>query len=76
MNPDGSVKEKARVTVELNGIKVQDNVPIEGSDGRPRARQAAGERRHRPAAVAGPRQPRPLPQCLVGRTQGRTAVSL
>jgi hypothetical protein len=31
MNPDGSVKEKARATVELNGIKVQDNTPIEGA---------------------------------------------
>jgi hypothetical protein len=31
MNPNGSVKEKARVTVEHNGIKVQDNIPIEGA---------------------------------------------
>ncbi len=30
MNPDGTVKEKARVTVELNGIKVQDNTAING----------------------------------------------
>lgn len=31
LNPDGSVKEKARVTVELNGVKVQDDVAIEGA---------------------------------------------
>ncbi len=30
MDPAGSLKEKARVTVELNGIKVQDNSPIAG----------------------------------------------
>ena len=30
MNSDGTVKEKGRVTVELNGLKVQDNTPIEG----------------------------------------------
>lgn len=29
-NADGSLREKARVTVELNGIKVQDNTAIEG----------------------------------------------
>ena len=47
MNSDGSVQEKARVTVELNGIKVQDNVPIEGATaghrpGRPPANRATG----------------------------------
>lgn len=31
MRPDGSVQEKGRVTVELNGVKVQDNVVIEGA---------------------------------------------
>ena len=31
MNPDGTVTEKARVTVELNGVKVQDNVAIDGA---------------------------------------------
>jgi hypothetical protein len=47
MNPDGTVKEKARVTVELNGVKVQDNVAIEGATaghepGKPPANVAAG----------------------------------
>ena len=47
MNPDGSVKEKARVTVELNGIKVQDDTPIEGATaghepGKPGANAATG----------------------------------
>jgi hypothetical protein len=47
MNPDGSVKEKARVTVEHNGIKVQDNVAIEGATaghepGKPPANVATG----------------------------------
>lgn len=47
MNPDGSVKEKARVTVEFNGIKVQDDVAIEGATaghepGKPPANVATG----------------------------------
>ena len=47
MDPDGSVKEKARVTVELNGVKVQDDVPIEGATaghepGKPPANAATG----------------------------------
>jgi len=47
MNPDGTVKEKARVTVELNGTKVQDNTPIEGATaghepGKPPANVASG----------------------------------
>lgn len=47
MNPDGTVKEKARVTVELNGVKVQDNVSIEGATaghepGKPPANAATG----------------------------------
>jgi hypothetical protein len=47
MNTDGSVREKARVTVEHNGIKVQDNVPIEGATaghepGKPPANAATG----------------------------------
>jgi hypothetical protein len=47
MNPDGSVKEKARVTVEFNGIKVQDNATIEGATaghrpGRPPENRATG----------------------------------
>ena len=47
MNPDGSVKEKGRVTVELNGIKVQDNTLIEGGTlghepGKPPANVATG----------------------------------
>ncbi|MCC6235554.1 MAG: DUF1080 domain-containing protein [Verrucomicrobiales bacterium] len=31
MNPDGSVREKARVTVDLNGVRIQENVSIEGA---------------------------------------------
>ncbi len=31
MNADGSVQEKARVTVVFNGVKIQDNVTIEGA---------------------------------------------
>ena len=31
MNADGTVAEKARVTVDLNGIRVQNNVPIDGA---------------------------------------------
>ncbi len=31
MNGDGSVAEKARITVDLNGIRVQDNVTIAGA---------------------------------------------
>jgi hypothetical protein len=31
ISPAGTVAEKARVTVELNGVKVQDNTPIEGA---------------------------------------------
>jgi hypothetical protein len=47
MNSDGTVKEKARVTVELNGIKVQDNTVIEGATaghepGKPPANAATG----------------------------------
>lgn len=47
MNPDGTVKEKASVTVELNGVKVQDNVAIEGATaghepGKPPANAATG----------------------------------
>ncbi len=47
MSPDGSLKEKARVTVELNGIKVQDNSTIEGGTvdyepGKPPTNAAAG----------------------------------
>lgn len=47
MKADGTVKEKARVTVELNGVKVQDNVAIEGATaghepGKPPANVATG----------------------------------
>jgi hypothetical protein len=47
MNADGTVAEKARVTVELNGVKVQDNVAIEGATaghepGKPPANVASG----------------------------------
>jgi hypothetical protein len=47
MNADGTVKEKARVTVELNGVKIQDNVAIEGATaghepGKPPANAATG----------------------------------
>jgi hypothetical protein len=47
MNPDGSVKEKARLTLEFNGIKVHDNTPIEGATaghepGKPPANAATG----------------------------------
>lgn len=47
MNPDGTVKEKAIITVEHNGIKVQDNVAIEGATaghepGKPPANVATG----------------------------------
>ena len=47
MNPDGTVREKARVTVELNGVKVQDDTPIEGATaghepGKPQANAATG----------------------------------
>lgn len=47
MNADGTVKEKARVTVELNGVKVQDNTAIEGATaghepGKPPANAATG----------------------------------
>ncbi len=47
MNSDGTVKEKARVTVELNGVKVHDNVEIEGATaghepGKPPANVATG----------------------------------
>jgi len=47
MNPDGSVREKARVTVEHNGIKVQDDIPIDGATaghepGKPPANAATG----------------------------------
>jgi len=47
MNPDGTVQEKARVTVELNGVKIQDNVAINGATaghepGRPPANTATG----------------------------------
>lgn len=31
MTPDGSVTEKARVTVDLNGVRIHTNVPIEGA---------------------------------------------
>jgi hypothetical protein len=47
MNSDGTVNEKARVTVELNGVKIQDNVAIEGATaghepGKPPANTATG----------------------------------
>jgi hypothetical protein len=47
MASDGTVHEKARVTVELNGVKVQDNVAIEGATaghepGKPPANAATG----------------------------------
>jgi hypothetical protein len=47
MNSDGTVNEKARVTVELNGVKIQDNVAIEGATaghepGKPPANAAVG----------------------------------
>lgn len=47
MNADGSVKERSRVTVEFNGIKVQDNTPIIGATvghepGKPPANVASG----------------------------------
>jgi hypothetical protein len=47
MNPDGTVQEKARVTVELNGVKIQDSVAIEGATaghepGKPPANAATG----------------------------------
>ena len=45
MNPDGSVKEKARVTVEFNGIKVQDNT---SSRAAPLATNPASRRRTPP----------------------------
>ena len=31
MTPDGKVLEKARISVDLNGVRVQDNVTIEGA---------------------------------------------
>ena len=47
MNADGTVNEKARITVEFNGVKVQDNVAIEGATaghepGKPPANVATG----------------------------------
>jgi hypothetical protein len=47
MNSDGTVKERARITVEHNGIKVQDNLAIEGATaghepGKPPANVATG----------------------------------
>lgn len=47
MKADGTVQEKARVTVELNGVKIQDNVAIEGATaghepGKPPANAATG----------------------------------
>jgi hypothetical protein len=47
LNADGTVKEKAMVTVELNGIQVQDRTPIEGATaghepGKPAANAATG----------------------------------
>lgn len=47
MNADGTVKEKARVSVELNGVKVQEDVQIEGNTaghapGKPPANVASG----------------------------------
>jgi hypothetical protein len=31
MKPDGTVSEKARVTVDLNGVRIQNNVEIDGA---------------------------------------------
>jgi hypothetical protein len=45
INDDGSVKEKARVTVDLNGVRVQDQTPIDGataSHNNPRVNAATG----------------------------------
>ena len=47
MKPDGTVQEKARVTVELNGVKIQDDIVIEGATaghepGKPPANAATG----------------------------------
>lgn len=47
MNGNGTVQEKARVTVEFNGVKIQDNVAIEGATaghepGKPPANAATG----------------------------------
>ncbi len=45
MNADGSLKEKARVTVDLNGVRVQDQTEIEGataSHALPRVNAATG----------------------------------
>ena len=47
MNADGTVKEKARVSVELNGVNVQDNVEIDGctaghEPGKPPANASTG----------------------------------
>ena len=47
MNPDGTVKEKARASVEHNGVKVQDDVAIKGATaghepGKPPANAATG----------------------------------
>lgn len=47
MNADGTVREKAQVTAELNGVKVQDKTPIEGATaghppGKPPANAATG----------------------------------
>jgi len=47
MNPDGTVKEKARISAVLNGIQVQDDVPVEGATaghepGKPPANAATG----------------------------------
>ena len=47
IDADGTVKEKARVTVDHNGIRIQDDVPIEGATaghppGRPPTNAATG----------------------------------
>ncbi len=47
LNADGSVKEKARITVDLNGVRVQDNVAMDGATaghepGKPPANAATG----------------------------------
>lgn len=47
MKPDGSVAEKARITVDLNGVRIHNNVTIEGATaghapGKPPANAATG----------------------------------
>jgi hypothetical protein len=73
MDPDGSVKGPRDGGAQRD--KSAGRCPDRWGDGWPRTRQAASQRGHWPVAVAGPRQPRPLPECLVGRTPKMTARS-